>query len=108
MLQTGVDVADNVVGTDFSLRRALHVLNRGFRDLQALKLLLSNGVGDGPHVAFDFLFAERRAGHRSSWIAFNHQHRSFERDIHLGATAGGRGVHKGGYPANVTLHIAPL
>jgi hypothetical protein len=63
MFHAGVNIADNVVGADFSLRRAFHVLNRLCGDVQALKLLLRYGVGDIAHVAFDFFFAQRSGGH---------------------------------------------
>jgi hypothetical protein len=46
MIQTGVDVADNFVRADLAPRGALHVLNGGFRHLQALELLLRNRVGN--------------------------------------------------------------
>jgi hypothetical protein len=66
MLQTSVDVADDLVGSDFSLRGAVHILNRSLGDLQALQFLLRDCVGNGPHVALDFLFAESCTGHRFS------------------------------------------
>jgi hypothetical protein len=60
-----VNVADNIIGADFSLRRPFHVLNRRRGDMQTLKLLLRNGVGNVAHIAFNLFFAERRGDHRS-------------------------------------------
>jgi hypothetical protein len=41
LVQPGVNVVDNLVGRDFSPRRAAHILNRSVRHLQTLKLLLA-------------------------------------------------------------------
>jgi hypothetical protein len=65
MFHASVNVADNVFGADFPVRRAFHVLDRRFGDMQPLKLLLRYGVGNVAHVAFDFFLAERRTRHGS-------------------------------------------
>lgn len=67
--EPAVNVADNLVRSDFPTGYPFQIGNGGLGHLQALQFLLSNGVGHGTHVAPDFFLA-RRGGHCPShdWV----------------------------------------
>jgi hypothetical protein len=54
-----VDVPDYFIRVDFASRGAMKIGNGRIRNRKAFKFLLSDRMGNGPHVALNFLLRDR-------------------------------------------------